>query len=109
MDLGDDNKDLAADVDDGIYDNDDEEALESDEDEDKIVGLDLEEDTEGKLQPICVRTRPDTPLQSLCISCLSTRSCQRRSRCECSKNRRRTLALSSLRQTSQRRPSRFQT
>ncbi|KAM0787963.1 hypothetical protein ACM66B_006167 [Microbotryomycetes sp. NB124-2] len=45
VDLGDD-KDLAADVDDGVYDEDDEEGLESDEDEEKFGGLDLEEDTE---------------------------------------------------------------
>ncbi|KAK4050572.1 putative ATP-dependent RNA helicase DHR1 [Microbotryomycetes sp. JL221] len=49
VDLGDNDKDLAADVDDGVYDEDDEEGLESDEDEDKFGDLDLEEDTDGKL------------------------------------------------------------
>lgn len=48
IELGDD-KDLAADVDDGILDEDDDpDGLESSDDEDgKIEGLDLEEDTEG--------------------------------------------------------------
>ncbi|GAA6063790.1 hypothetical protein JCM10212_001360 [Sporobolomyces blumeae] len=49
IDLGED-KDLAADVDDGIYDDGDEEALESeDEDDDTLKGLDLEEDSEEPL------------------------------------------------------------
>lgn len=50
VELGDD-KDLAADVDDGIPDEDDDpEALESSDDEDESKpGLDMEEDTEGEL------------------------------------------------------------
>jgi ATP-dependent RNA helicase DHX37/DHR1 len=49
VELGDD-KDLAADVDDGIPEEDDDpEGLESSDDEDgKIEGLDMEEDTEGE-------------------------------------------------------------
>lgn len=52
MELGDD-KDLAADVDDGLPDEDDDpEGLESSDDEDgKIEGLDMEADTEGMSHP----------------------------------------------------------
>lgn len=49
IDLGAD-RDLAADVDDGVYDEDDEDGLESDEDEDKFGGIDMEEDTDGELR-----------------------------------------------------------
>ncbi|GAA6030126.1 hypothetical protein JCM8097_009274 [Rhodosporidiobolus ruineniae] len=46
IDLGDD-KDLAADVDDGVYDEDDEEALESDdEDQELFKGIDMEADVD---------------------------------------------------------------
>ncbi|GAA5900422.1 hypothetical protein JCM5296_001422 [Sporobolomyces johnsonii] len=49
VELGED-KDLAADVDDGIYDDDDEEGLESDDDEDDAFkGIDMEEDTDEPL------------------------------------------------------------
>ncbi|GAA5824419.1 hypothetical protein JCM5353_005031 [Sporobolomyces roseus] len=50
VELGED-KDLAADVDDGIYDDDDDEALESDDEDedDTLKGLDLEEDSEEPL------------------------------------------------------------
>lgn len=48
VELGDD-KDLAADVDDGLYDQDDPEDLESDEEDEKFGGLDMEEDTDGEL------------------------------------------------------------
>ncbi|SCV72455.1 BQ2448_3992 [Microbotryum intermedium] len=45
LELGEDDMDLAADVDDGVYD-EDPEGLESDEEEEKIGGLDLEDDTD---------------------------------------------------------------
>lgn len=48
MDLGArDDKDLAADVDDGLYDEDDVDGLESDEEDEKFGGMDLEDDTDG--------------------------------------------------------------
>ncbi|GAA5964446.1 hypothetical protein JCM3765_006281 [Sporobolomyces pararoseus] len=50
VELGED-KDLAADVDDGVYNDDDEEALESDDEDedDALKGLDMEEDSEEPL------------------------------------------------------------
>ncbi|GAA6009925.1 hypothetical protein JCM11491_000868 [Sporobolomyces phaffii] len=50
VELGED-KDLAADVDDGVYNDDDEEALESDDDDedDALKGIDMEEDSEEPL------------------------------------------------------------
>lgn len=49
VELGED-RDLAADVDDGVYYDDDEEALESDDDEDDTFkGIDMEEDVDGAL------------------------------------------------------------
>ncbi|SGY69292.1 BQ5605_C004g02989 [Microbotryum silenes-dioicae] len=47
LELGEDNIDLAADVDDGIYD-EDPEGLESDEEEEKFGGMDFEDDTDGE-------------------------------------------------------------
>lgn len=55
VELGDDERDLAADVDDGIPEEDeyDPEGLDSDDEDDdtKIPGLDLEEDTDGQSTP----------------------------------------------------------
>ena len=54
IELGDD-KDLAADVDDGIPE-EDEEGLESDDDEDRIEGLDMEEDTDREFESVPSQT-----------------------------------------------------
>jgi ATP-dependent RNA helicase DHX37/DHR1 len=87
VELGED-KDLAADVDDGVYNDDDEEALESDDEDedDALKGLDLEEDSEGKsglirLSPLLseLLTYP-VSLQNLFTSFPSTRYCLLRSR-----------------------------
>lgn len=49
IELGAHDQDLPADMDDGLYDEDDVDGLESDEDEEKFDGLDLEDDTDGAL------------------------------------------------------------
>lgn len=83
VELGQD-RDLAADVDDGLpLEEDDPEGLESSDDEDsKIAGLDLEEDTEGELTPRLLSPQPVLTFisQSPCTFSPSTRSCRRRSR-----------------------------
>ena len=75
MDLGaNDDKDLAADVDDGLYDEDDVDGLESDEEDEKFGGMDLEDDTDGRV--FLARLPSDLTdlwLQSLCTFSLSTR------------------------------------
>lgn len=82
IELGDD-KDLAADVDDGLYDDDDVDGLESDEEDEKFGGLDMEEDTDGEclsstLDNCTLLTRFRT--QSRCTFFRSTRCYQPRSR-----------------------------
>lgn len=71
IELGDD-KDLAADVDDGIPEEDEDDLESDDDDEDGVFkGIDMEADTDGKLSEyVCSRQQVLIPFfsQSLCIS-----------------------------------------
>ena len=111
-------KDLAADVDDGVYE-DDEEGLESDEDMDDeaFQGLDIEEDVDGasSLSLSLSFSEPRAhqltffSLQSRFTSSPCTRSSRPSARCASSPSLLRVTDSSSSRPTSPRRPSRSPT